>query len=427
MNGMVREKGARPDNPLAMMRTSQKALAIAVLMGVFVLNMLARLVFGPLLPEIERDLGLSHATSGGVFLMIACGYVVSTLSSGFVSARITHRCTIMVSAAVRVLGMAIIAAGGTLAALRAGLLVLGVGAGLYLPSGYAVITSLVGRDLQGRAIAAHETAPAFAFMAAPLLVQLLLPLGSWRWTVAVLAAASVLTLAVYASVGRGGAFRGRSPSVRGVSLLVWRPAFALMLAFVCVIGAASMGGYSILPVYLVSEHDRSLVDVNVLVAASRVSALPLVFVAGWLADRIGPRPVGAWTATGAGVATILIGVTSGALPSAFVIVQPFFIQAFWPAALAALGTLSPPRMRSLLVSLTVPFVYLFGAGIAPALWGVLGDAGRFDLGFVLFGAAALAFGGQSTPRRSLDPLTTAAERARNLSYSATHDVPTVSM
>ena len=269
---------------------------------------------------------------------------------------------------------------------------LGVGAGLYLPSGYAVITSLVGRDLQGRAIAAHETAPAFAFMAAPLLVQLLLPLGSWRWTVAVLAAASVLTLAVYASVGRGGAFRGRSPSVRGVSLLVWRPAFALMLAFVCVIGAASMGGYSILPVYLVSEHDRSLVDVNVLVAASRVSALPLVFVAGWLADRIGPRPVGAWTATAAGVATILIGVTSGALLSAFVIVQPFFIQAFWPAALAALGTLSPPRMRSLLVSLTVPFVYLLGAGIAPALWGVLGDAGRFDLGFVLFGAAALAFG-----------------------------------
>ena len=47
-------------------------------------------------------------------------------------------------------------------------------------------------------------------------------------------------------------------------------------------------------------------------------------------------------------------------------------------------------MRSLLVSLTVPFVYLFGAGIAPDLWGVLGDAGRFDLGFVLFGAAALA-------------------------------------
>ena len=35
--------------------------------------------------------------------------------------------------------------------------------------------------------------------------------------------------------------------------------------------------------------------------------------------------------------------------------------------------------------------------------------------------------GQSTPRRSPDPLTTAAERARNLSYSATHDVPPVSM
>lgn len=31
-------------------------------------------------------------------------------------------------------------------------------------------------------------------------------------------------------------------------------------------------------------------------------------------------------------------------------------------------------MRSLLVSLTVPFVDLSGAGIVPAPWGVLGDA-----------------------------------------------------
>ena len=83
-------------------------------------------------------------------------------------------------------------------------------------------------------------------------------------------------------------------------------------------------------------------------------------------------------------------------------------------------------MRSLLVSLTVPFVDLSGAGIVPAPWGVWGDAGRLDLGLVLFGAASARLR-QSTPRRSLDPLTTAAERARNLSYSATHDVPTVSM
>ena len=39
-------------------------------------------------------------------------------------------------------------------------------------------------------------------------------------------------------------------------------------------------------------------------------------------------------------------------------------------------------VRSLLVSLTVPFVDLSGAGNVPAPWGVLGDAGRLDLGRV---------------------------------------------
>ncbi len=89
------------------------------------------------------------------------------------------------------------------------------------------------------------------------------------------------------------------------------------------------------------------------------------------------------------VGTVLIGLTSGSALSVAVLLQPLVLQGFWPAALIGLGRLSPPRTRSLLVAFTVPAVSISGAGLVPAWWGRLGDAGRFADGFVIVGVAVL--------------------------------------
>ena len=83
------------DAPLS--RKSQMFL-LSLLTGIFFLNILLRVVLAPLLPVIEKDLGIGHAVAGGFFMMIALGYATGLFGSGFVSAHLTHRRTIVIAA-----------------------------------------------------------------------------------------------------------------------------------------------------------------------------------------------------------------------------------------------------------------------------------------------------------------------------------------
>jgi hypothetical protein len=51
--------------------------SILFLSSIFFLSHNGRSITGPLLPALELDLGLSHADSGGLFIFLSSGYVVS--------------------------------------------------------------------------------------------------------------------------------------------------------------------------------------------------------------------------------------------------------------------------------------------------------------------------------------------------------------
>jgi NNP family nitrate/nitrite transporter-like MFS transporter len=72
-----------------------------------------------------------------------------------------------------------------------------------------------------------------------------------------------------------------------------------------------------------------------------------------------------------------------------VFLQPLFIICFFPAALSGMAEAAPSDLVSLAVSLMIPFSYLFGAGLVPAGIGLLGETGRFSIGFVLTGFGLL--------------------------------------
>ncbi len=64
----------------------------------FYQGFIARIIFAPLMPVIETDMGLSHAQAGGLFLMISIGLLLAPFCSGLVSSKINHRGTLIVSA-----------------------------------------------------------------------------------------------------------------------------------------------------------------------------------------------------------------------------------------------------------------------------------------------------------------------------------------
>ncbi len=150
------------------MYVSRNVRMLLILLSVLFLSMLSRLIFSPLLVFIQKDLSLTGGQAGSLFLLITAGYSPGMLFSGFVSARLRHRGTIVLSLVLVAAGTFIAALSNTYLHLSIGVWILGVGTGMYPPSGIASITMAVSEEKAGKALAVHELGPALAFVMAPL-------------------------------------------------------------------------------------------------------------------------------------------------------------------------------------------------------------------------------------------------------------------
>ncbi len=364
--------------------------SLLLLAGIFFLNFIVRVGMGPLMPAIEGDLGLSHGSAGSLFLFLSLGYCVGLLGSGWVASLLTHRWTVVFSSVAVGIGLLATSLGAGIASLRSGMVFLGVSAGLYLPSGVATITALVAPRDWGKALAVHELAPNLSFVAAPLLVEVLLRAVPWTGVLALFGVTAVGGGLLFARFGRGGAFRGTPPGVSAVRSALADPSLWILAALFTLALGASLGVYTMLPLFLVSDAGLERTPANTLIAASRLSGLATVFVAGWLSDRLGARRTLALVFGIAGTLTTLLGVASGPWLLAVVFLQPTLAVCFFPVGFAVLSRINP-----LGVSLVIPGAILVGGGGIPALMGAMADAGAFReamvlVGVLILGGAALA-------------------------------------
>jgi len=362
---------------------------ILFLAGIFFLNFLGRIILAPLLPTIEKDLGLGHAGAGSLFLLISSGYFVSLLGSGFVASRLMHKRTIIVSATAIGLALLVISSSNSLLGISMGLVLLGLAAGLYLPSGISTLTSLISPSQWGKALAIHELAPNLAFVAAPLISEVLLQWFSWRGILAVMGIASMVAGMTFGRFGTGGKFPGDAPSVTSVRTILAKPAFWIMTILFSLAITGSLGVYAMLPLYLVTERSMDQYWANTLVAVSRVSGLGMAFLAGWATDRFGARKIMAAVFLLTGTMTFLLGVTKGYWLVLIVFAQPMLAVCFFPAGFAALSCIGPSSSRNVAVSLTIPLAFLIGAGAIPVGLGIMADTVSFAFGFALVGVFIL--------------------------------------
>ncbi|MBW2148575.1 MAG: MFS transporter [Deltaproteobacteria bacterium] len=359
------------------------------LTGIFLLNFLSRIILAPLLPSIEKDMGVGHGDAGSLFLMISLGMCPMTLCSGFFSSRMTHRKTIILSSTAVGAALLIVSLTHTLGGVRLGLLMVGMAAGLYLPSGLATLTTLVSSRDWGKAVAIHELAPTLGFVAAPLLAEVLLRFYSWQGVLALLGGASLFTGAAFACFGRGGRFFGEAPSPGTLRDLLAEPALWIMIALFTLGIGASLGVYTMLPLYLITELEMERGWANTLVALSRVPGPGVVILAGWGTDRLGTKRALKYVFLATGIMTVLLGAAQGSLIMPVVFLQPMLAACFFPAGFAALSRIGPSKTRNVAVSLTLPTAFLLATGVIPAGIGILGEAGLFAVGFAVVGGLTL--------------------------------------
>ena len=359
------------------------------LTAIFFLNFISRIIFAPLMPSIEKDLGISHGEAGSLFLLISFGYFITLLGSGFISSRLKHRRTIIHSATLVGVALLIVSQINNLWGIRLGLLLLGMAAGIYIPSGIATLTSLINSRHWGKAIAIHELAPNMSFVAAPLLTEALLLWFSWRGVLVFLGVASILAGLAFARFGKGGEFPGKTPSFRSSKMLFSEPAFWIMIILFSLGITGSLGIFAMLPLYLVTEYGMDRSWANTLIGLSRIPAVGMAFLAGWASDLLGPRRTLMAIFLLSGLTTVLLGVTSGYWTIIMIFLQPIIAVCFFPPGLAALSSIGPPSTRNVTVSLTIPVAFTLGSGVIPTGIGIMADADSFSLAIALTGGLIL--------------------------------------
>jgi len=363
---------------------------ILLLVSVLFFIFFARVIYSPLLPAIERDLHLSHTQAASFFLFITLGYVVMNIFSGFIASWLGHRTTIFLAIMLVSSATVFIAVTPSLPMIRVGLVFVGLGAGLYPPSGIATASSLVQSKDEGKVLSIHEFGPNLGFIAAPLIVAVLLPRLEWRSCLLLISALGLLIGTLYIIFSRGGGFKGQAPVLRNLTQIFSLSSFwitAVLLAFVT---GASIGLFAITPTYLVFERGLDQEIVNTIVGVSRISGLIVLLFAGYLVDRFGVKKLISAVLVTAGIATAAMCVRSRSILIVAVFLQPLLIAGIFPAVLTAAARIAPRNLQNLTISFILPIAYGFGAGVLPVLLGWLGDNASFALGFLIYGVMLVA-------------------------------------
>lgn len=370
-------------------------IPITMLVGIFFVNMLGRMGLGPLLPQMEADLGTSHGQSGSMFLFVSIGYCLTLFGSGFVSARFSHRSAALISAATLALALAVAAWSDSLTMLKVALFMIGLATGLYLPTGVATLTNLIRREQWGKVLAIQQAAPNLAYVAAPLFAQAFIELGGlggrpWRTTIWFYAALSLAFGVGFMLLGgRAGRFKGAQPNLENIKPVLRKRAFWIITALFGVTVGANQGVYSMTSLYLTAEQGFSQGAANQLISISRLISVFITLGAGWAADRFGAKSVIFLILFLSGCSTIFLGQTPASLIAPALIAQATLIVCFFPIGFAALSQIGDEKERGILVGLAIPVGYFIGGGLAPTAVGYLAEHHSFSLGITVLGCLTL--------------------------------------
>ena len=351
----------------------------------FFLTFISRFIFAPLMPAIVRDLNITSGQAGSAFLIASLGVFIGSFSSGFLSSRINHRGSMVVSMFAGGLAMILCTAVSSLWTIRITMLILGIAAGLNLPSNMATITAIVSRPDWGKALAVQQMAPPLSLVLGPLLTVLFLSWFSWRMPLIFLAICTIAVGFFLMRFGKFGDFPGDPISLASAKVILSLRSFWIMVILFALGMGGQVGVYAMLPLYLVTERGLDADLANTLIGLAQISALFMTFVGGWVTDRIGEKRTIVLFLVLAGIVNVMLGLASGLWLRVAVFLQPALFVCFFPAGFATLSRIVQPNMRSIAAALAPPTAFIIGGGLFPAALGYMGQAFTFGLGISLSG------------------------------------------
>ena len=352
----------------------------------FLLTYLDRAMFGPLLPFIEREFSINHASSTRLLLFMSLGYSASMFASGFSSSKIRPR--IMVTGAVVLSGLLMVALSRamSLPLLTVLFIVLGVVAGQYFNGGLSTMRSLVPPAQWSKAISVHEFGPNGSFFLAPILAEVGTRLLDWRGVVAGMGWLTVAAGVAFFFLAKGGECPAAPVSFKGFKKALKEPRLWLFTWLMGIAIAGEFAPYSVLVLHMTEERAFSPDSAALLLAASRIAVPFAVLGGGLIATRFGTHR------------TLLLcllvyaaSMICMALPFTFPFVlgmtlQPLFTAVSFPPIFILIAESFPMQDQPMFLGIGMPVASFMGVGLMPSLLGIWGEYVSFGAGFLMIGA-----------------------------------------
>lgn len=356
---------------------------VALISLMFLLTYLDRAMFGPFLPRLEEEFGISHAASTRLLLFMSLGYSASMLFSGFSSSKVRPR--VLVTGAVIGTGLVLLllSVSTSLPLLALLFAVLGMAAGQYFNGGLSSMRSFVPPAQWSKAISIHEIGPNASFFIAPLLVEMGTRFFGWRDTVLYMGWLTIAAGILFFFLGKGGEYPAAPVSFKGVRQKLKEPKLWLFTWLMGIAIAGEFAPYSVLVMHMTDERAFAPDTASFLLSVTRIGAPFAVLGGGLITARFGTRRPLLFC-----LLVYTVGMCCMALPFTvpFVIgmtLQPLFTAMIFPPIFTLLAESFPMRDQPLLLAIGMPLASFMGVGFMPFLLGLWGDHYSFSAGFLM--------------------------------------------
>jgi MFS family permease len=230
------------------------------------------------------------------------------------------------------------------------------------------INAIADEESRGRLVALYATVFSFGWTLGPILLSVL---GPERWA-PVIVAAGILALAIIPLSFVGSA--APTPENAGPADLfgILREAAVPALA-TFVYGAVEIGVFSLLPVYAL-RHNLSVQQGALMLSALSVGTIFLQLPIGWIADRLGRRPVLIFCALIGVAGALSMPYLTGHLPYLYgvLVIWGGCLPGLYLLGLTLIGEqFKGPRLAA--ANTTVMLLYSLGGLLAPPVSGIAMD------------------------------------------------------
>ncbi len=362
-------------------------LFLVFLWSIWFMNFSVRTIFSPIMPLIEDEFAVSHATATSLFFYTSTGCGITLFLSGLFSGRLGYRRSIYVSVIIAAIGLVLIPSARTFTHLVVLVSVLGLMSGVYIPAIIPMITRYYDEKAWGKVITIHDSATSMSIFAVPFLAVFMLSFLSWRGIFYVLGAVLILLAILFRVVCTE--VRVRRPIRKSLIAVLRSRSMWLMAAMWVFAAGANLGVYFVTPLYMTKELGLDLKYANEVFGLSRIGGVVLTIAMGFAVDRFSLRRIMFVQLFLGGLLTVIIPFTGAGHIGWALFFQASVMMGFFPVGLVAVSRIFPPEDRSLATGVMTTIGVIFGLGVIPYLLGLSGDLVGFRWGIHILGICVI--------------------------------------